>query len=108
MTCSRARGNPPCCVNHPPERGRVTSQGAQDVPDRRLTTVRRIRILAEALFADGAVSVFRGAAPVDARDGGVGSRAWRVAMLELVALGVTLGLMGFVGVVIYWFLRLIE
>ncbi len=29
-------------------------------------------------------------------------------MLELVALGVTLGLMGFVAVVIYSFLRLIE
>ncbi len=29
-------------------------------------------------------------------------------MLELVALGVTFGLMGFVAVAIYWFLRLVE
>lgn len=29
-------------------------------------------------------------------------------MLELVVLGVTVGLMGFVAVVIYWFLRLVE
>ena len=29
-------------------------------------------------------------------------------MLELVVLGVTIGLMGFAAIVIYWFLRLME
>lgn len=29
-------------------------------------------------------------------------------MLELVALGVTVGLMGFVALAIYWFLRVVE